>query len=84
LWNVVIGTFSLTLVPDELRGPVMSAALAVSAGALPLGSLAGGALVQRAGPVASLLVLCAAVLALAVAGSLARSLRNLGGQGLAS
>jgi predicted MFS family arabinose efflux permease len=84
LWNVVIATFSLTLIPDELRGRVMSAALTVSAGALPLGSLAGGALVQRAGPVAGLLVLSAAMLAIAVAGSLARSLRDLGGQDLPS
>ncbi|HTJ34810.1 MAG TPA: MFS transporter [Dactylosporangium sp.] len=77
LWNVVIGAYTLTHIPDELRGRVMSAALTVSAGVLPLGSLAGGALVQAAGPVRSLLVLFAAMLAVAVAGSLARSLREL-------
>ncbi|WP_424533262.1 MFS transporter [Sphaerisporangium viridialbum] len=75
MWNVVIGTFQLTLVPNELLGRVGSASMTVGWGVMPLGSLGAGYLLAEAGPVAAVLVLSAAMLVTAVVATLNRSVR---------
>ncbi|MFG2041350.1 MFS transporter [Dactylosporangium sp. NPDC048998] len=77
MWNVVIGTYALTLIPDELRGRVTSAAMTVSAGAMPVGSLVAGLLLQGFGPVAGVLVLSAGMLLVAVAATASRAVRTV-------
>jgi len=65
-FNVVVGTYAYALVPDRLLGRVRGVALMVAWGALPLGSLAAGFLVERFGTGATLLVLAAVMLVVAV------------------
>ena len=50
-WNVVLGDISLRLTPDALRGRVSGVQGLVAWGPIPLGSLAGGVLLQWLGGV---------------------------------
>ncbi|MGH2600330.1 MAG: hypothetical protein ACRDJ9_13215 [Dehalococcoidia bacterium] len=70
LWNVVVGTYFLTLVPNHLLGRVRSTTSLVAWGAVPLGSLIGGLLLEGFGVVATIWTLGGLMLALAI-GSLA-------------
>jgi predicted MFS family arabinose efflux permease len=71
VWNIASGTLYLKLVPDRLIGRVSSVGALTAFGALPLGSLAGGLLIQAYGPAtvgiiagAGMLVLAALVTAM--------------------
>lgn len=75
-WNVVMGTYRLRLTPDALLGRVASAGSMLAAGALPLGSLMGGLLIQSIGPVGASVVLSSGMLLLAVAGTVSPSVRH--------
>lgn len=77
LWNVVLGTHSYAIVPDAMRGRVSSASLTIAWGAQPLGALAGGWLLQSAGPTTTLLAFGAVMLAAAIAGTASRGFRDL-------
>lgn len=72
LWNVVIGTYFLDIVPGHLLGRVRAASTLLSAGALPLGSLAGGFLLEWYGATTTIWTLAAAMLAIAVAATTIR------------
>jgi hypothetical protein len=50
VWNIAGGTIYFRLVPDRLIGRVSSVASLTSFGAIPLGALAAGLLVQAFGP----------------------------------
>jgi predicted MFS family arabinose efflux permease len=76
LWNVVIGAYELRLTPDALLGRVMSVATLVSAGSIPLGSLAAGWLLEVVGPVTTTLVLSGWMLLIAMAATVSRSVRQ--------
>lgn len=76
LWNVVIGAFELHLTPDALRGRVMSVGSLLAFGAIPLGSLVAGFLLEAIGPVATILVLAGWMGLIAVAATLSRSVRQ--------
>ena len=76
LWNVVMMSYRLTLVPEELMGRVGSAVMTVVWGTLPLGSLLAGCLLTSFGPTTTLLVLTAFMLATAVAGTVTPAVRN--------
>jgi hypothetical protein len=76
MWTVVIGVLTLTLIPDELRGRVTSAAMTISWGAIPLGSLVAGLLLQSLGPVPGVLVLSAGMLLVAIAATASRAIRR--------
>ena len=71
-----MGTYRLRLTPDALLGRVASAGSMLSAGALPLGSLIGGFLLQSIGPVGASVVLSSGMLLLAVAGTASPSVRH--------
>jgi predicted MFS family arabinose efflux permease len=75
-WNVALNTYFLRLVPDRLMGRVSSVGALLAFGALPLGSLLAGLLLQAGGPVACCAVLAAAMLLLAIATTLSRSVRE--------
>jgi MFS family permease len=75
-FNVVVGSYAYALVPDRLLGRVRGVALMVAWGALPLGSLTAGFLIQRVGTGASFLVLAVVMLAVAIAATAYRDLRR--------
>jgi MFS family permease len=75
-WNVVFGTYELTLVPDRLLGRVQSVEMLLSWGAIPLGSLAAGVLLQQLGPARAMVAFASIMAAIAIAGTLSRSLRD--------
>jgi hypothetical protein len=62
MWNVVIGTYGMILVPNDLLGRVNSAAMTLAWGVMPLGALTAGLLLQTIGPVRAILVLSAVML----------------------
>lgn len=76
LWNVVIGNYLMTLVPDELMGRVNSAAMTLAWGVMPVGSLAAGTLLSTVGPVGTVLVLAAGMLATAIAATASPAVRH--------
>lgn len=76
LWNVIIGTYYLTLVPDSLRGRVQSASAVVSWGVQPLGSLLGGWLLEASGVTGTVLAMAAVLLATAVAATASPAIRH--------
>jgi MFS family permease len=49
IWNVVVGSYQLALVPDELRGRVASIGGLLAYGAMALGALLSGALISAIG-----------------------------------
>jgi hypothetical protein len=74
-WNAVVDGYRMSIVPDRLQGRVSSADNLMSFSALPLAPLVAGLLLEATGGDATLLVLGALMLALAVVGTLSRSLR---------
>jgi MFS family permease len=76
LWNVVIGTYQLTMIPDRLLGRVQSVEMLLSWGAIPLGSLVAGALLQELGAASAMLAFASMMLAIAVVATLSPSLRH--------
>jgi predicted MFS family arabinose efflux permease len=75
-WNVALQTYYLRLVPDRLVARVSSVGSLASFGALPLGSLAGGLLVQAGGPLVCCAAVAAAMVLLAVIATLSPSVRH--------
>jgi predicted MFS family arabinose efflux permease len=75
-WNVALNTYYLRLVPDRLVARVSSVGSLASFGALPLGSLAGGLLLQAGGPVVCCSVLAAGMVVLAAIATLSPSVRH--------
>jgi predicted MFS family arabinose efflux permease len=74
-WNVALNTYYLRLIPDRLIGRVTSIGSLASFGAVPLGSLAAGLLLQASGPVACSTVLAGGMVLLAVIATLSPSVR---------
>lgn len=74
LWNVVTNSLRQALVPDRLLGRVQSAHRLLSWGAIPIGTMFGGAMAQAFGLRAPFLIAAAALVLLAL-GS-ARLLRS--------
>lgn len=76
LWNVVIGAYQLQLTPDRLLARVSSAELLLAFGAIPLGSLAAGALLEWLGATETALVLAGLMLLIAVAATFSAGVRK--------
>jgi MFS family permease len=76
LWNVVIVSYSALLVPNELLGRVTSAAMTLSWGVMPIGSLGAGLLLTTAGPTGAILVLTGIMLATAIAATVSPAVRH--------
>ncbi|HEU4449405.1 MAG TPA: MFS transporter [Gaiellaceae bacterium] len=76
LWNVVLGAYTYALVPAGLLGRVTSADTLVAYGAMPLGSLGVGFLLEALGGDGALAVLAAAMLAVALAASVTPAIRG--------
>ncbi|WP_245984165.1 MFS transporter [Streptomyces tateyamensis] len=78
IWNVAVATQQLRTTPDRLQGRVLGASALLSGGALPLGSLAGGLLLQYAGTATTLAVLAGWMVLLAAGVTLAAPVRRAG------
>ena len=76
LWNVVIVSYSSLLVPNELLGRVTSAAMTLSWGVMPIGSLAAGLLLAKVGPAGAIVVLTGVMLITAVAATVSPAVRH--------
>jgi hypothetical protein len=76
-WDAVVGGRRIALTPDALEGRVSSVIGLVAAGAVALGPLAGGLLVEAVGGPASFVCLAAFGAAIAIGGTLVPSLATL-------
>lgn len=75
-WNVIVGNYKYALVPDRLLGRVQSAGGLVSWGALPLGVLTGGFLLEAIGARSTLFVLAGIFFAVASAATASHTIRH--------
>jgi predicted MFS family arabinose efflux permease len=76
VFNVTLASYRYALVPDRLLARVGSAALVVAWGAVPLGALTAGFLLERLGAVDTILVLAGIMVAVGIAAALSQSVRN--------
>lgn len=74
-WNVVVDTYQLTLIPDELIGRVSASTRLLAQGAAAVGPIAAGVLLAQVGGVRGMWVMATIVAALAVGALLSRTLR---------
>jgi MFS family permease len=75
-FNVVVGSYRYALVPDRLQARTNSAARLIAWGPIPLGSLAAGFLLEAVGAIKSFLALAAISVAVALAATLIRAVRD--------
>jgi predicted MFS family arabinose efflux permease len=75
-WNVVIGAYQLSLIPDRLLARVSSVDLLIAYGALPLGALAGGLLIETLGASHAALVLMVVMFGVALAATISPGVRR--------
>ena len=76
VFNVSVASYRYALVPDRLLARVQSAALVVAWGAVPLGQLTAGFLLQSTGAVKTILALSGINVLVAVAATGSRSIRR--------
>ena len=77
VFNVVLTAHVYAITPDELLGRVRSTTKLVAWGAIPVGSLLGGALAEALGAGPALAVVAAGMLPVAVATSLSPGMRDI-------
>jgi hypothetical protein len=76
LWNVVMISYRLSIIPDQLIARVQGASALVSWGAIPLGALTAGLLLEWVGAVTTMLVFAALMVTVAAALHAAPSVRH--------
>jgi MFS family permease len=76
VFNVTLASYRYALVPDRLLARVGSAALVVAWGAVPLGALAAGFLLEQLGAVDTIRVLAGVMVAVGIAAAVSRSVRT--------
>jgi hypothetical protein len=76
LWNVAIDVYRLLITPDELQGRVGSAISFLAWGAIPLGSLLAGYLLDSLGASTTAVALSAAMMAVALSASFSPAIRR--------
>jgi MFS family permease len=75
VWNVALGSYIRTLVPDEFQARVGGVLTLIAWGTIPLGSAIAGPLLQTIGPIATVLVVAVVMLVLAIIGTLSPNVR---------
>ncbi len=78
-WNVVVGAYQLASTPEPLRGRVSSVETLMAYGAIPLGSLAAGFMIEAVGTTKCVLALSAWMLVLALAATASPAVRRTSG-----
>jgi hypothetical protein len=76
IFNVSFSAYRYALVPDRLLARVGSAALVVAWGAIPLGQLSAGLLLEHIGSVKTILAVAALAAAVGLAATLSRTIRT--------
>ncbi|HEU5331671.1 MAG TPA: MFS transporter [Actinocrinis sp.] len=76
VWNIVVSAYQLTVTPDAIRGRVLGASSLIAFGAIPLGSLLGGLMLDRFGARPTVWALTAWMLLLALAATVSRAVRH--------
>jgi len=76
IWSVVQISFRISSVPDELQGRVNSVHRFLAYSVVPLGMALTGIILQILGPKPTLFILFLGLLAIAIASSLSKDLRN--------
>jgi MFS family permease len=76
IFNVAFSTYRYALVPDRLLARVGSAALVVAWGAIPLGQLTAGLVLERIGAVDTILLVAAASATVGLSASVSRTIRT--------
>jgi predicted MFS family arabinose efflux permease len=76
IYNVVQFSYRVALIPDALQGRVNSTFRLLAFGLIPVGEALGGVLIERMGAIRTVAVFGGCLLALAVATSLNRSVRE--------
>ena len=76
LWNVTIDVYRLLITPDELQGRVGSAISLLAWGAIPLGSLLAGYLLDSFGSWTTTMVLSVGMVLVALAASVSSAIRR--------
>jgi MFS family permease len=76
IFNVSFATYRYALVPDRLLARVGSAALVVAWGAIPLGQLSAGLLLERIGAGDTILVVAGASASVGLIASISRTIRT--------
>jgi MFS family permease len=75
-WNVVLGSIEMRLTPAALLGRVQAVQMTAAFGAIPLGSLIGGFLLDRLGPEEAVWALAGCMLVVAVVATVTPSVRR--------
>jgi len=75
-WNVVLGSIEMRLTPAALLGRVQAVQMTAAYGAIPLGSLIGGFMLDRLGPGEAVWTLAGLMLVIAVIATLTPSVRR--------
>ena len=76
VFNVTLASYRYALVPDRLLARTQSASLVVAWGAIPLGQLGAGLLLQSVGAVKTIFALAGVSVALAASAAASSSIRN--------
>jgi MFS family permease len=79
VFNVTFASYRYALVPDRLLARVGSSALVVGWGAIPLGQLTAGFLLESLGAVKAIVALAGVMVAVGVAATASRSIRTAPG-----
>jgi len=75
-FNVVLATYRSALAPDRLQARTVSSARMITWGTIPLAALIAGALLQTAGPAATMLALGCTMTLIAVTATGSAAIRN--------
>jgi MFS family permease len=76
VFNVTLASYRYALVPDRLLARVGSVALVVAWGAVPLGTITAGFLLEAVGAVRTIVLLAGVMLAVGIAAAASRSVRR--------
>jgi MFS family permease len=77
IWNVLVGSYQLANTPEHLRGRVASVETLVAYGAIPLGSLVAGVMLEAVGSSACVLALAGWMILLAAAATASPAVRRM-------
>ncbi|GAB3136762.1 MFS transporter [Micromonospora sonneratiae] len=76
IWNVAVAGYQMAVTPDHIQGRVLSAVSLLAGGAVAVGSLVGGYLVESLGPAWAAWSMAAWMVLLAALATLSRSVRR--------
>jgi MFS family permease len=75
-WNAVVGAYRIRLVPDRLQGRVQSVSSLLALGAVPIGALVVGVLLEALGAEETVLAIAGVMAIVALASIVSRSVRE--------